>query len=185
MKAETRNFFRRWHRDIAYFYVGLILSFSISGIALNHRRTFNTRSYVVETELFNLQVPQDESQIDETYVKSILPSIGIENEYRSFRISNGALRVLYDHAQAEIDIKTGEGEKEWLKKRILLADMVNLHITTNNWWIYYSDIFGLGMIFIAVSGMFIAGGKDSFKKRGWILALIGLLFPLAVLILVI
>lgn len=185
MKPETRNLFRRWHRDIAYFYVGLILSFSISGIALNHRRTFNSRSYVVETELFNLQVPQDEDQIDETYVKSILPTIGIENEYRSFRISNGALRVLYDHAQAEIDIKTGEGEKEWLNKRILLAEMADLHQTTNKWWIWYSDIFGVGMILIATSGMFIAGGNQSFRKKGWIMALVGLIFPLIFLLLII
>ena len=184
MKAETRNFFRKWHRDIAYFYVGLILSFSISGIALNHRRTFNSRQYVVQTEDFQLQLPQEEDVINEDFVKSILPQIGIENNYRSFRIREGALRVLYEDAQAEIDIKSGEGEKEWLRRRILLGDMADLHQTTNKWWVWYSDIFGVAMIIIALSGMFIAGGKHSFKRRGWILAAIGLIFPLIFLILI-
>ena len=182
MDTNTRNFFRKWHRDIAYFFVGLILSFSISGIALNHRTTFNSRQYAHQSEEFTFQVPQEEGSINEEYVRSILPQIGIENDYRTFRIRNGQLRIYYEDALAEIYIATGKGEKEWLKKRILLAEMADLHQTTNNWWVWYSDIFGVGMILIAVSGMFIANGRDSFKNRGWWLATIGLVFPLIFLI---
>ena len=184
MKADDRNFFRRWHRDIAYFYVGLIIAFSISGIALNHRTSFNSRQYVAQAEDFTFQLPQDEELITEEYIKGIRPQIGIENNYRTFRIRDGALRILYEDAQAEIDVKSGVGEKEWLKRRLLLGDMADLHQTTNKWWIWYSDIFGVGMLLIATSGMFIAGGKQSFRKRGWILAAIGLIFPLIFLLLI-
>ena len=185
MNQKTKNFFRKWHRDIAYFYVGLILAFSISGIALNHRTTFNSRQYAHKSEAFNYQLPQDAEKIDEKYVKSILPEIGIENDYRSFRIRNGALRIYYEDALAEINIETGKGEKEWLSRRILLAEMADLHQTTNKWWVWYSDIFGVGMILIALSGMFIVTGKHSFRKRGWWLAVIGMVFPLVFLFLLI
>ena len=182
MKHKFRNFCRNYHRDIAYIFVGLILSFSISGIALNHRRTFNSRQFLYESQVFTMPLPADTQLITEEFVQSKLPEIGIGNDYRSFRIQNGELRIFYDKARAEINLETGEGEKEWYGKRVLLAEMADLHQTTNPAWIWYSDIFGIGMIFIAVSGMFIASGKNSFKKRGWWMALIGLAFPLVFLI---
>ncbi|MBO3698637.1 PepSY-associated TM helix domain-containing protein [Roseivirga sp. E12] len=182
MSQKFRNFCRNYHRDIAYIFVGLILAFSISGIALNHRRTFNSRQFVYESEAFNMPLPADVELITKEFVESKLPEIGIGNEYKSFRIQNGELRIFYDKARAEINLETGVGEKEWYGKRILLKEMADLHQTTNPAWIWYSDIFGIAMIFIALSGMFISSGKNSFKKRGWYMALIGMLFPLIFLI---
>ena len=45
------------------------------------------------------------------------------------------------------------------------------------------SIFGLGMLTIAITGMFIAKGSESFRKRGWKLALVGIVFPLIFLFL--
>jgi hypothetical protein len=54
-----------------------------------------------------------------------------------------------------------------------------MHKSTSNWWIYYSDVFALSLITIALSGIFmIPKGRLSFKERGWKLALLGILFPL-------
>ncbi|WP_442957520.1 PepSY-associated TM helix domain-containing protein [Polaribacter sp.] len=46
------------------------------------------------------------------------------------------------------------------------------------------DIFGIAMLIIAITGMFISKGKYSFKKREWILTLIGLIFPFIFLFLI-
>ena len=62
---EARNF----HRDTAYFFVGLIISFAISGIALNHRATWNPRQYVVETKDIKVELPETTDNIDDTYAK--------------------------------------------------------------------------------------------------------------------
>lgn len=178
MNPKVRNFSRNWHRDIAYFFVGLILSFSISGIALNHRRTFSSREFTYNAEPIRVNMPDDPNAITEEFVKGLIPQIGMGNPYEGFRVRNGTLRVIYEKARAEIDIETGEGEKEWVGRKYVLAEMADLHQTTNPAWIWYSDIFGIAMIFISITGMFISGGKTSFKKRGWWLALIGLVFPL-------
>lgn len=182
MNTNLSNFFRKWHRDIAYFYVGLILAFSISGIALNHRTTFNSRQYAYETQEFNMPLDVEESQIDDAFVETLLPKLNMAETYRTYRIRNGALRVYYEDAQVEIDLATGAGEKEWLRRRILLGEMADLHQTTNSWWVWYSDIFGVGMLLIAISGLFIAQGQHSFRKRGWWMATLGLVFPLIFLI---
>lgn len=182
---KFRNFCRAYHRDIAYFFVGLLIAFSISGITLNHRRAFSSRTFAYGTEQINLQLPVNKDDITEDYIKSILPILDIGNKYEGFRIQNGSLRILFDKARAEVNLETGEGEKEWLGRKYVLAEMADLHQTTNPAWIWYSDIFGIAMLFIAVSGMFISGGKFSFKNRGWKLALAGITFPLIFLFLLV
>jgi hypothetical protein len=58
---------------------------------------------------------------------------------------------------------------------------MSLHKTLQ---IYYSDIFALSLITIALTGtIMIKSGKFSFKERGWKLALAGILFPLLFLFL--
>jgi len=182
MKAKNRDWLRKWHRDIAYYFLGMILSFAISGIALNHRTTFNSRSYIYQSEPLQITLDKNATDIDDDYVRTLLPMVGIENEYRSFRMRDNELRIYYKDAQANIDINSGRGEREFLKKRILLAEIADLHQTTNEWWIWYSDIFGVAMVCLALSGACIVSGKNSFKKRGWWLTLIGFTFPLIFLI---
>lgn len=94
------------------------------------------------------------------------------------------LVISYKDADATIHLTTGEGEINIWKKRPVLAQLTFLHKNNGNlWWILYSDIFALGMIFIAASGMFLMKGKNSFRKTGWKFALAGILVPLIVLIL--
>jgi hypothetical protein len=61
---------------------------------------------------------------------------------------------------------------------------MKLHKNTSNWWIYYSDIFALSLITIAITGaIMIPVGKFTFKRRGWKLALAGIVVPILVLFL--
>lgn len=183
--VKFRTLSRNWHRDIAYFFVGLIISFSISGIALNHRRTFNSREFTYSAEPIQLQLPQNAEEITEEFVQTLLPIIDMGNKYEGFQVRSGSLRIIYEKARAEVSLETGQGEKEWIGRRVGLAEMADLHQTTNKNWIWYSDIFGIAMIIIAVSGMFISGGKTSFRSRGWKLAVVGVIFPLVFLFLLV
>jgi hypothetical protein len=83
----------------------------------------------------------------------------------------------------EFDITTGKGKHITYKTTPLLGQMTKLHVDTSKWWIYYSDIFGIAMLTIAITGMFIQKGENSFMKRGWKLALVGIIFPLVFLFL--
>ena len=65
----------------------------------------------------------------------------------------------------------------------LFGQMTQLYQDTSKWWIYYSAIFGMGMLLIAFTGMFIERGKNSFQGRRWKLAQIGIIFPLIFLFL--
>ncbi|MEQ9404219.1 MAG: PepSY-associated TM helix domain-containing protein [Cyclobacteriaceae bacterium] len=179
MNFSSRNL----HRDTAYFYVGLIISFSISGIALNHRATWNAREYVVSSKEIMVDLPEDVESIDDDFMKALANQWNMEGDYESFRIRGDQARMYFDGAIADFSLETGKGELETIRKRPLLNEMTLLHQTTAKGWIWYSDIFGLGMLTIAITGMFIAKGRESFRKRGWKFAIVGVVFPLIFLVL--
>ena len=172
---------RKWHRDTAYFFVGLIISFSISGIALNHRAKWNPRQYVISSQEIKVVLP-DSLDFDEALARDVLANYDLADKYQSERVRGDQARVYFDGGIIDFDLTSGAGTLVYVRKRPLLSEITLLHQTTNEAWIWYSDIFGLGMLLITITGMFIARGKDSFRQRGWKLALVGIIFPLVFLI---
>jgi hypothetical protein len=172
----NKNLSRNLHRDIAYFYVGLIIAFSFSGIALNHRRDFNPQQYTVEAMPIALQEKLEVEKYDDAYFKVLAANFS-EADYKSYRVLSDEVRVYLDEETLHLNPTTGEGEREIIRTRPVLGQMTILHKSTNKWWTWFSDIFGVAMLTIAITGMFIARGKYSFRKRGWWLALLGLIFP--------
>lgn len=175
---------RALHRDIGYFYLGLIISFSISGILQNHRDAWKPEKYTAETKQISYQLPQDEKELTEDFAKSLGEKLGIKDKFRRSMIKKGELKISYEKNEIEIDIKTGKGEVVTYRNTPLISQMHTLHKSTLNWWIYYSDIFGIALFTIAITGaMIIPKGKFSFKERGWKLAAAGIIFPLVFLLL--
>ncbi|MGI9531114.1 PepSY-associated TM helix domain-containing protein [Lutimonas sp.] len=178
MKFTNRSI----HRDVAFFYVGLLIAFSFSGIILNHRQDWYPMDYTYESKEVELKLPADLNNLDDKYLSEATTHWNVEEKFDSHRLRGESLRVYFkDNIVADIDAKTGKGLLEYKRKTPFIGHTMYLHKTTNNFWIWYSDIFGAAMILIAVTGILIPAGKNGFKKRGWKLALAGLLFPLVFL----
>ena len=175
---------RNLHRDLGYFYIGLIISFAFSGILMNHRDSWHAEKYTVETKAIQVNLP-NKDKINEAFADSLGKTLGIDDKIRRQKVDEGKLRISFEKNDVEIDMKTGKGEIVSFIKTPIIAQMMKLHKNTSNWWIYYGDIFGISLIVIAVTGtLMIPAGKLSFKKRGWKLALAGILFPLLILLFV-
>ena len=179
-KINTRNL----HRDLGYFYIGLIISFSISGILMNHRDQFHAEKYNVEVKEITEVLPEKDN-LTEEFAKTLLKKYKVEDVVRKSKVKGGSFRINCKNTNIEIDLATGKGEIETYQKTPIISQMIKLHKNTSNWWIYYGDIFGLSLITIAITGaIMIPAGKFSFKQRGWKLAVLGIIFPLIVLFLV-
>ena len=48
--AQIRKWFRIIHRELSYVFAGMLLVYAISGIALNHKATFNSSYRIERTE---------------------------------------------------------------------------------------------------------------------------------------
>lgn len=171
---------RNLHRDLGYFYVGLIISFALSGIFLNHRQLWHPARYSVETKEITATLPADKNAINEDFAKSLSKTFNIEDNFRRFRVEKGQLRVSFEKHDIEIELATGKGKIERYIRTPILGHMTKLHQDTSQWWIYYSDVFGISMLTIAITGLMLipSASKQSFKSRGWKLALAGIIFPL-------
>ncbi len=75
MKLTARNI----HRDFAYFYVGLIISFSFSGIFLNHRQVWHPMKYQYAAKEISLPQPVAADQVDDAYLKEFSEEFGIND----------------------------------------------------------------------------------------------------------
>ena len=175
---------RNLHRDLGYFYIGLIISFAFSGILMNHREDWHPEKYTTETKLIKVNIP-NEDLITEKYAENLGKTLGIDDKFRRYKVKKGELKISFEKNDVEIDIKTGKGEIISFNKTPIISQTMKLHKNTSNWWIYYSDIFGISLITIAITGtLMIPAGKLSFRKRGWKLALAGIIFPLLILLFV-
>jgi hypothetical protein len=174
---------RNLHRDVGYFFVGLIISFCVSGIMLNHRTTWNPVRYKYDFRKVqtSFHLPK------ESVINDSVKSFNEKNKITGFNAYNfrddSTLVIFYKSADATVDLVTGKAEINIWRQRPVLAQFYSLHVSFNddNWYKWYSDLFALGLIFIACTGMFLMRGKNSFRKRGWVLALAGILIPIIAL----
>ncbi len=175
---------RNLHRDLGYFYIGLIISFALSGILMNHRDNWHAEKYTIETKAIKLKI-SEKAIITDNYVDSLSKHLEIDDKIRRFKIDKEKLSISFEKNDVSINLKTGKGEIVTYIKTPIISSMMKLHKSTSNWWIYYGDIFGLSLITIAFTGMImIRVGKNTFSKRGWKLALIGIIVPLLILLIV-
>ena len=175
--------FRNLHRDLGYFYIGLIISFAFSGLMMNHRDALHPEKYTTETKVIAVKLPE-ESKITEEFAENLGKQLGIEDKFRRHNIKKGTFKISFEKHDVEIDMKTGKGEIVSFFKTPIISQSMSLHKNTSNFWIYYSDIFALSLITIALTGtIMIKGGKFSWKNRGWKLAIAGIIFLLLFLFL--
>lgn len=173
---------RNLHRDFAYFYVGLIIAFSFSGIVLNHRQDWYPMDYTYEDKAVTVELAVETEEITKEAIESFSEVWDVI--YDGHRVRDDQLRVYFkDNVILDLDLITGKGLLEYKRKVPLLGHTMYLHKTTNSFWIWYSDIFGAAMLLIAITGILMPNGNKGFKSRGWKFALAGLIFPIVFLIL--
>lgn len=149
---------------------------------MNHRDSFHAEKYTVETKAIEVKLSKNE-EISEEKAQEIGKSLGINDKFRRHKIKKDELNISYENNDVEIDLKSGKGEITTFIKTPVVSQMMKLHKNTSNWWIYFSDIFGISLLIIAVTGtMMVKHGKYTFKKRGWKLTLAGLVFPILFLL---
>ncbi|WP_264565153.1 PepSY-associated TM helix domain-containing protein [Flavobacterium sp. N3904] len=175
--------FRNLHRDLGYFYIGLIVSFAFSGLMMNHRDAWHPEKYTTETKTIDVKLPA-ESEINDDFAEELGKKLNIDDKFRRQMVKKGTFKMSFENHDVEIDMKTGKGEIVSFIKTPIISQAMKLHKNDSNFWIYYSDIFALSLITIALTGtIMIKAGKFSWKNRGWKLAVAGVIFPLLFLIL--
>ncbi|MBI9072055.1 MAG: PepSY-associated TM helix domain-containing protein [Melioribacteraceae bacterium] len=178
---------RKWnriiHRDFGYLFFGMTIIYSISGIAVNHISDWNP-SYNIEQKQYSIELSDNQKTFTKTEALEILNSIGEKADYKKhYMPNNNSIKIFIKNGSLTIDTKTGTAVLEKITRKPILHQVNYLHYNPGKWWTYFSDLFALSLIIIAVSGLLIIKGKKGITGRGAWLTGIGILVPILFLIL--
>ncbi len=180
-RARARRILRALHRDAGYLAVGLTVVYAVSGLAVNHILDWNDgdpsfKSYQTIHPLETNPLPED----DAAAVAAVLGQLAIDETPReTYRISPELLEITFTYRTLHVDADLGEIIEEGQEPRPFLHVVNWLHLNRGKRaWTYIADAYAVGLLFLAISGMFMLGGRQGLIGRGGILILLGALVPI-------
>ncbi len=184
MTINLRKINRAVHRDLGYFFTGMIIIYSLSGIALNHIDDWDPNYKVSKWET-KLEVPSKFDPNEKAAVDEILKQANTKAEYKNhYMPDDHTLKIFMEQGSSiVIDIHTGEAIIETVRRRPVFYEVNFLHYNPGQLWVWFSDAFATGLIILALTGLFILKGKNGIKGRGLWLTAVGIIIPLVFLLL--
>jgi uncharacterized protein len=174
---------RRWnnalHRDIGYLCIGMTLIYSISGIVLNHFKSgdFIHPDYSKSYKEFKAPLPKN-GTADKTYVYSVLDREKETKNFKSFITGDGYVQIFLKNGSIYIDLATGDAQMEQKTPRYLIREFNLLHYNNiKRFYTWFSDLYAVGLIILAITGLFVLRGKNGIIGRGAWLTAIGIILP--------
>ena len=182
--VKFRRICRVLHRDLSYFFAGVICIYAVSGITLNHKRDFNA-AYSIERSEFTMKgdFPESGTSVDREFVTWLIGQLSEKETYsRHAMAGENTLKVFFKGGSSlEVELDDGEAVYEKVRKRPVLYQFNRLHYNPSRWWTWFSDFFAIGLIVLVVSGAAMLRGKTGITGRGGIELLAGILLPLLLL----
>lgn len=174
---------RATHRDLGYFFSAMTLIYALSGIALNHRKDWNP-NYSIERTEHQVEIPDDLKSHEVIGVEKILAQINQQDHYTKYYFpSHNELKVFMNGGgSVVVNLTTGKLLFENLIKRPILFEVNFLHYNPGKLWTWFSDLYCIALILMAISGLFILKGSKGITKRGAWLTLAGIIVPGAFLV---
>lgn len=182
--------FRKWcrgiHRELSFFFAGVIVIYAVSGIMLNHKRDFNSNITVNREEIV-LQgtFPSEADSVSKETLSEYIAQLPDSETYtRHASISGNTLKIFFKGGSSlDIDMNTGTSVYEKVRKRVVISSFNRLHYNPNRWWTWFSDIFAVCLLVITLTGLFMLKGPKGLIGRGGIEFIAGILIPLLFMLL--
>ena len=170
------------HRDLGYFFTGLIIIYCISGIALNHIDDWNP-DFIMQRDTVQIDEQYSYKTFDREAAVHVTEIIG-EEKFKLFDFpTNNQVKIYYEDATFHLNMETRKGVYEQIRKRPLFYQTNVLHRNSLAGWKWVSDIFGFMLILITITGLFVLKGKNSLTRRGKWFIMAGIIPPaIAILI---
>jgi hypothetical protein len=181
MAEPRRLLLRPWvralHRDLGYLAVGLTLVYALSGLAVNHIADWDPNFQNFEHTHQLGPLPGD----DDAIARAVVEKLSIqEKPTEVYRASDDQLDVVFSKRTLHVNPATGQVLDEGQKPRFLLRVANWLHLNRGKKsWTYIADAYAAGLLFLALSGLFMIPGRKGLLGRGAIFVALGVAIPVA------
>lgn len=180
-RQAWRPLVRSLHRDAGYLAVGLTIIYALSGLAVNHISDWdpNFQSYK-RTRTVQVPLPGEEKAAS----AEVLRQLGSRDPVREVYRAGDRLDIRLDSRTLHVDTRTGRVVEEGRKSRFLLRVSNWLHLNRGKKaWTIVADAYAAGLLFLAISGLFMLPGRRGVLGRGGIFVLIGVAIPVLYVVL--
>jgi len=170
------------HRDVGYFFAGLTVLYAISGVAVNHIEDWNPNYTVTHTE----ESVGDLSAVEDSLLGAeVLRRMGIEETPKAaVRMSEKEFRIFLEDRTLHVATPSGHLIDELVARRAGFFQVNYLHLNhAKGLWTWFADIYAIGLLVLALTGIFIITGKKGLGGRGRWLLIAGTAIPLVFLLL--
>ena len=175
---HVRPLLRAVHRDMGYVAVGLTLIYATSGLALDHIAAWDA-SFVDSATTYELGpgLPSDDVGLE----RAVLTRLGVRGVPKDvYRSAPDRFDIVLDHRSLHVNPLTGHVLDEGQRPRVFLRIANWLHVNRGKKaWTYVADTYAVGLLLLAISGMFMIAGRKGFFWRGAVLVAIGVAIPTA------
>lgn len=166
------------HRDISYFFTGMVLIYAITGILLNHVKDINPY-YTIDVRKVEFSLPSDTNQINIELIKGKLENLEIFEVKSYYYPQPNTIKVFVKDGTVTSNLNEGNALIEISSRRPILYQLNMMHRNRpHSWWTWFSDIFAVGLIIIAITGLFLVKGKKGINGRGAIYLIAGIVLPI-------
>lgn len=179
--ARWRNWLRALHRDAGYLAVGLTVVYALSGLAVNHLADWDPNFVSYQREV---NVPGPYPAGDEEAAARVLGALAITARPREvYRASPTQLEISFDKRSLHVDLASGRVVDEGQSPRFFLRVANWLHLNRGKKaWRVFADGYAVGLLFLAVSGMFMLPGRRGIRGRGALFVSVGVAMPVLYLV---
>jgi hypothetical protein len=179
-RFQWRAWLRAFHRDVGYTAVGLTFVYALSGLAVNHVADWDP-NFTDSSSTHELGGPLPDD--DDAAKTLILGKLKIDETPREAYREGDEFEVLFEHRTLHVAVATGHVVDEGQKPRFFLRAANWLHLNRGKTaWKYFADAYAVGLLFLAVSGMFMIAGKRGLIGRGAFFVAAGAAVPIVYLI---
>lgn len=194
---RVRPWLRALHRDAGYLAVGLTVIYAVSGLAVNHVADYTDGdASFVKLQRSEQLGPAGLSRSDGDaraldWLRARLSLSGTPDEpywrtdteievtfsERGALGGNSELHIVADLSSGQVDL---DGKRpRWF---VRFANWLHLN-RGKKAWTYIADTYAVGLLFLALSGLFMIPGRKGLFFRGLLIAAIGAAIPAAYVVL--
>jgi uncharacterized protein len=168
------------HRDVGYFFAGLTVVYAASGIAVNHVAHWNPSYDIRRAQSDTGPLPEG----DEAAALAVMERLAVSEKPNAVvRVAPSQLKVFLEGRTLTIDTEKRRVEDETVRKRAAFFQANFLHLNHGKGlWTWFADLYALGLILLAGTGLVMLRGRLGLAGRGKWLVAAGLVVPLLFLL---
>lgn len=185
VRQSRGSLIRKWsravHRDLSFFFAGVIIIYAVSGICLNHKKEFNSNYSLKRYDIvLDGHFPMKAADTDRECLLSFVSQLPERESYtRHSATGETGVKIFFKGGSSlDIDLADGTAVYEKLRKRPVLGAFSRLHYNPSRWWTWFSDIFAVSLVLITVTGIIMLKGPKGLWGRGGIELIAGIIIPL-------